>query len=84
MGCVIYFFKKFLEPGVVVHACNLSTQEAEAEGSRVRGQPGLHSRPCVKKKKSYLSRVAKSANKNTSEVTQFKMSFKYTTNDVFV
>jgi hypothetical protein len=26
----------------VVYTCNLSTQEAEAEGSRVLGQPGLH------------------------------------------
>jgi hypothetical protein len=27
---------------LVVHACNPSTQEVEAGGSRVSGQPGLH------------------------------------------
>jgi hypothetical protein len=26
----------------MVHACNPSTQEAEAEESQVQGQPGLH------------------------------------------
>jgi hypothetical protein len=30
-------------PGVAVHTCNSSTQEAEAGGSRALGQPGLHS-----------------------------------------
>jgi hypothetical protein len=30
-------------PGMVVHACTPRTQEAEEEGSQVRGQPGLHS-----------------------------------------
>jgi hypothetical protein len=30
-------------PGMVVHACNPSTQEAEAEGSIVKGQLGLQS-----------------------------------------
>lgn len=31
--------------------CNLSLQEAEAEGSGVAGQSGLHSEPVSKKKK---------------------------------
>jgi hypothetical protein len=30
-------------PSCQVHACNPSTQEAEAGDLRVRGQPGLHS-----------------------------------------
>lgn len=44
----------------MVHVCHPNTQEAEAEGSEVQGQPWLHSefevtlgymRPCLKKKK---------------------------------
>jgi hypothetical protein len=35
--------------GVVVHTFNPSIQEAEAGGSQVQGQPGLHSGPSVKK-----------------------------------
>jgi hypothetical protein len=31
-------------PGMVVHACNPSNQEAEAGGSWVQGQPGLNSK----------------------------------------
>jgi hypothetical protein len=34
---------------MVAHACNSSTMEAEVEGSRVRGQPGLSSRQVTKK-----------------------------------
>jgi hypothetical protein len=34
---------KHIELGMVVYPCNLSTQEAEVGGSRVRGQPGLYS-----------------------------------------
>jgi hypothetical protein len=34
--------------GMVVHSCNLSTQEAEAGGSQVQSQPGIH-RETVKK-----------------------------------
>jgi hypothetical protein len=29
---------------MVLHVCNLSTWEAEAEGSQVQGQPGSHSK----------------------------------------
>jgi hypothetical protein len=36
---------------MVVHACNLSTQEAEEGGSKVPGQPGLHSEILSSKKK---------------------------------
>jgi hypothetical protein len=36
--------KKKMELGMVVHACNSSTQEAEARGKQVRGQPGLDSK----------------------------------------
>lgn len=36
--------EKVLDLGVVVHTCNLSTQEAEAgELPKVQGQTGLHS-----------------------------------------
>lgn len=40
-------------PGVVAHFYDSRTQEAEAGGSRVQGQLGLYSRPCVKKKKEW-------------------------------
>jgi hypothetical protein len=52
-------------PGVVAHAFNPSTWEAEAGGFWVRGQPGLESefqdsqgsthKPCLKKKKKSSS-----------------------------
>jgi hypothetical protein len=35
--------KNTLELGMMIHACNLSTWEAEAGGSIVQGQPGLYS-----------------------------------------
>jgi hypothetical protein len=35
--------KNYLLPGVVVLTCNPRTWEAEAEGSRVQGQPRVHS-----------------------------------------
>ena len=31
------------KPGALAHTCNSSTQEAEAGGSQVQGQPRLHS-----------------------------------------
>lgn len=34
----------FCEPDMVAKACYSSTQEAEAEGSEVPGQPKLHSK----------------------------------------
>jgi hypothetical protein len=34
----------------MLHACNPSTQEAEARGSTVQGQPGLHSETLPQKK----------------------------------
>jgi hypothetical protein len=50
---------------MVLHTCNSSTQEAEVEGSRVQGPPGLHGefqvslaykgRPCLKKKIKYTN-----------------------------
>jgi hypothetical protein len=39
------------QPGTVSHPCNPSTQEAEAQGLRVQGQPGLHSKTMSKEKK---------------------------------
>jgi hypothetical protein len=38
-------------PGVVTHAYHPSTQEAEAEGSGVSGQPGLHGKTTSQKPK---------------------------------
>jgi hypothetical protein len=35
----------FKVPGMVVHICNTSTQEADAGGSWVQGQPGLQRDP---------------------------------------
>jgi hypothetical protein len=37
-----------MELSVVMHTCNSSTQEAEAGGLRVPGQPGLHSETLAK------------------------------------
>jgi hypothetical protein len=34
--------------GVVLHVCNASAQEAEAGGSHVQAQPGLHSKTSTK------------------------------------
>jgi hypothetical protein len=39
------------EPGVVAHACDPSTQEAEAGGSQVQIQPWLHSEILSQKSK---------------------------------
>jgi hypothetical protein len=36
---------------VIVHAYNLSTQNIEAEGSRVQASLGYLARPCLKQKK---------------------------------
>jgi hypothetical protein len=41
-----------LEPGVVVYTCKFSTQEAEAGGYQVQGQPGLHSEILPQKNKT--------------------------------
>jgi hypothetical protein len=42
----------FMQLGMVVQACSLSTQEAEAGGWKVPGQPGLYSEIRSQKKKS--------------------------------
>jgi hypothetical protein len=36
-------FKSGFQPGMATHACDPSTQEAEARGSLVLNQPGIHS-----------------------------------------
>jgi hypothetical protein len=47
-----YLFKKNLSrPSMVAHNCNPRIQEAEARGSWVQGQPGLHREILSKKKK---------------------------------
>jgi hypothetical protein len=49
---------KTKEPGMVVHACNPSTQEAMVGELQVRGQPGLHSNILSQeKKKNWLYQV---------------------------
>jgi hypothetical protein len=40
-----------MKAGVVVHACNPSTQETEAGGLQIRSQPGKYGMTCLKKKK---------------------------------
>jgi hypothetical protein len=45
--------------GLVLHACSTSTQKAEAGGSHVQGQPGLHSETLsLKKKKNGGGRIS--------------------------
>jgi hypothetical protein len=39
------------KPGMVVHDCNPSVQEAEEGGLRVQGQLGPHGKPLLRKKK---------------------------------
>lgn len=36
-----------------IHTSDTSTQEAEAEGSRIQGKPGLHSKAVSGEKKKY-------------------------------
>jgi hypothetical protein len=65
--------KQASQPGVVAHTFNPSTQEAEAGGFLVRGQPGLQSefqdsqgyteKPCLEKKKT------KTKNKKTKQAS---------------
>jgi hypothetical protein len=58
------FEKPELEPGMVVHAFNPSTWEAEAGGSRVPGQPELYSKTLSQKKKKKKKRKGKKKNIN--------------------
>jgi hypothetical protein len=44
-----YFNKNKLNPGLVIYARNLSTQQAEAGGFQVQGQSGLHSKTLSQK-----------------------------------
>jgi hypothetical protein len=46
--------KKENQLSVVVHICNPSTQEAEAEGLRVQVHPGLHSETLFQKRKIFI------------------------------
>jgi hypothetical protein len=43
--------KRPSQPGMVVHACDPSTQEAEAGGLQVQGQPELQTETCLKTNK---------------------------------
>jgi hypothetical protein len=44
--------------GMVVHACDPRTQKGKAEAG-VQGQPGLHMRTCLKKKKKSSGNILK-------------------------
>jgi hypothetical protein len=46
-------FRTVTELGLMAHACNLSTWEAEAGESRVPGKPGLPSETLSQKAKSW-------------------------------
>lgn len=37
-------------PGMAVHTCHPQTTESEVGGSRIQGQPGLHSQGDLKRK----------------------------------
>jgi hypothetical protein len=50
MHAILHNLKVEEEPGMVVHTCNLSTQEAEAGGSQVQDQPGLLGKILSKRK----------------------------------
>jgi hypothetical protein len=45
-------FKPMRKVGVVVHACNPSTWEADAGGLGVQAQPDYIVRPCLKQNKT--------------------------------
>jgi hypothetical protein len=64
--------------GVVVHTCNSSTQEAQAEGAQVPGQPGLHSETQLIKNKNRKGgqewrRGRKEVRKETSQLKTSKL-----------
>lgn len=52
--------RELLKLGVVAHACNPNSWEAEAGGMR-GGQPGSHARPCLKKSEHWSIRGQKAA-----------------------
>jgi hypothetical protein len=43
VGHFVIYLKKKTAPGMAIQACNPSIQQAEAGGSQVQGQPGVHS-----------------------------------------
>jgi hypothetical protein len=49
-----FYFENKSKPGMMIHACNLRTQEAEVGGSWVWGQLGYIVRPWLKKRKAKL------------------------------
>jgi hypothetical protein len=50
-------FKNRIMPGVLVDTCNTCTQEVEARGLRVWGQPGLHSETLSQKTRNFCSYI---------------------------
>jgi hypothetical protein len=48
---------------MVVYTCNPSTQEAEARGSHVGSQPGIHSKTSVSKQQNQNNPNNKQTNK---------------------
>jgi hypothetical protein len=56
-NCIIYVHNLHIYAnglGMVMQACNPSTQEAEADGLRILGQPGLHSKTGLSEFKASL------------------------------
>jgi hypothetical protein len=51
--------KREMKPSMVVHSCNLSTQDADAEGCGVGGSPGYKVRSWLKKKKRRRKLISK-------------------------
>jgi hypothetical protein len=55
----IYTLRKSFFNWTVAHTCNPSRQEAEARGSQVLGQPGLHREDCISKKRKKIQKPNK-------------------------
>jgi hypothetical protein len=53
---------------MVTQACNLSNQEAEAGGSQVGGQPGLHSETLSQKKNQKTKNYTHTHKQHTHEM----------------
>jgi hypothetical protein len=50
MIATVFVMKINVEQGMVLHACNPSTWEAEAGGSQAQASLDYLARPCIKKK----------------------------------
>jgi hypothetical protein len=55
---------------VVIHACNSSTQEAEARGLKAQSQPTLNSKTLSQKKKKKEEELKENMDKNVKEISK--------------